>query len=177
MLITEAQFDNNLDLPVALPSTEVKQGDWLTIATVLLEAPAVLTYQFATLQMLGTSIPSVLSIDASNKINPSLDLAFLGLYLNFDDTTHPANQSALDTLVVRDAGTQSQVCLSTLASQGQFVVNRTAAAIVVSAPGVYSWVIGNNMQASTEASPGVPPSTSIDFNLAATGSFRLTLVP
>lgn len=37
-LITRLQFDNNIDLPISLPATEIGAGDWLTIAAVKISA-------------------------------------------------------------------------------------------------------------------------------------------
>ena len=176
-LITEQTYATTLDLPINLPSTQLKQGDWLTVASVVISAPMQLVYTALTLQMTGTTINSVLDVAQSNKINPSLDLAFLGVFLNFDDTTHPANQTALDVLIIRDAQMLALDCVPVTATQGQLISTRTAAPLTFETPGVYSWVIANNMKPSTDANPAIPVSTSIDFNLCATGTVRLQLAP
>lgn len=43
MLLTEQRLNTVIDLPIALPVTKVQAGDWITVATVELIAPAKLT--------------------------------------------------------------------------------------------------------------------------------------
>ena len=39
--LTEAKLVNIVDNPVALPATEIKQGDWLVLATIKIASPMV----------------------------------------------------------------------------------------------------------------------------------------
>ena len=44
--LTEAKLVNIVDNPVALPATEIKQGDWLVLATIKIASPMILRYRF-----------------------------------------------------------------------------------------------------------------------------------
>ena len=176
-LLTEDTLSHVIDLPISLPAMTLKQGDWLTVATVKLVSPMRLRYRFLTLQMMGASITNISDIGDSNRVSSAIDLAFLGLYLNFDNTAHPATQSAIDIVQVRSALDGSATCIPLSQVQGQFVTVRTAAEVIATTPGIYSFVIGNNMKENPSSTGPIPQTTSIDFNLAVTGSVRLELLP
>jgi hypothetical protein len=53
------------------------------------------------------------------------------------------------------------------------LAQRTSPSIVAVTPGVYSFIVANNMQASSTSS--VPTTASIDFKLCASGMARLEL--
>lgn len=176
-LITDNTLAQTIDLPVALAATEVKQGDWLTIASFVITAPMRLRYKFMTFQMLGASITNLSDIGNANKINDSQDLATIGLYLNFDHTTHPALQNAIDLVQIRNAYDLAATCIPVSQIQGQFITVRTAPEIVATTAGVYTFVIGNNMKENSDPNGPIPQSTSIDFNLCVTGAVRIELLP
>jgi hypothetical protein len=169
--LTENTIAKTLDLPINLPATELKMGDWLTVATIKLVYPMKLAYRFMTLQMLSSSVSTDL-ITAVNKVSPSLDLAFLGLYLNYS-SGHPGTQPALDVVKIRETESAAVDCVPVNELSGQFITVRTEPLVEYTTPGVYSFILANNMQASSESA--IPTTTSIDFRLCATGQVRLYL--
>jgi len=169
--LTENTLSKTLDLPINLPSTELKMGDWLVVATIKLVYPMRLSYRFMTLQMLSSSVDTT-TIVTANKISPSLDLAFLGLYLNYS-SGHPGTQAALDVIKIRESESASVDCVPVNEISGQFITVRTEPLVQYTTPGIYSFILANNMQASTEST--IPTTTSIDFRLLATGQVRLEL--
>jgi len=170
-LLTENVLSNTLDIPVNLPATEVQMGDWLVVATVKLVAPMRLTYQFMTLQMLSSSVTTS-DIVAANMIVPALDYAFLGLYRDYS-SGHPALSPALDIVRIRQNATITGDCIPITDTLGQFITSRSSPVLTFTTPGVYSFIVANNMQASSQSA--IPTTTSIDFKLCATGQIRLEL--
>jgi len=73
----------------------------------------------------------------------------------------PGAAGGYDTLTAFDIGTYSRDITSS---------------IVLTDSGVYSWILTNNMQPSTDTTPVIPPSTSIDFRVAVTGCVRMELL-
>jgi hypothetical protein len=169
--ITENSLAKTLDIPINLPSTELKMGDWLIVATIKLVYPMKLKYRFMTLQMLSSNVATS-DILTVNKISPSLDLAFIGLYLNYS-SGHPGTQPALDVVKIRENESANVDCIPVNELSGQFITVRKEPLVEYTTPGVYTFIIANNMQASTEST--IPTTTSIDFRLVATGQVRLEL--
>lgn len=156
--ITEQKLSNVLDLPIALPATNLKIGDWVVVAVTKLVVPMRLTYTVANLQLLTASV-DVADITAGNKIFGNLGLVYLTMRLNYGSGT-PGAAGGLDVLVADSLGTFTR---------------DTSAPVVTIAPGLYSWIVANNMRASTDTVPVIPTSTSIDFRTAVTGTVRLEL--
>ncbi|MHC4332503.1 MAG: hypothetical protein ACYSUV_01985 [Planctomycetota bacterium] len=169
--LTETTLAKTLDIPISLPATEVRQGDWLVVATINVVSPMKLVYQYLTLQMLSSSVSTNL-IATENKVSPALDLAFIGLYRNYL-SGYPGTQPALDIVKIRESATTETDCIPVNQLSGQFITVRTSPVIEYTTPGVYSFIIANNMQASSSSS--VPVTTSIDFRLSVTGMIRMKL--
>lgn len=157
--ITENQLSNTVDIPVALPATSLRMGDWLVVAAVKVIAPMRLTYRYANLQLLSANVDMSL-ITSGNKIYGNLGLVYLALRYNYTNGS-PGAAGGLDVLVNSSVGD---------------VTRDTAVSIVMTEPGVYSWVLANNMRPSTDVSPLISPSTSIDFRAAVTASARFELI-
>jgi hypothetical protein len=170
-LLTENKVAKTLDIPVNLPATELKMGDWLVVSSVKITAPMKLTYWYMTLQMLSSTVSIVDIVDA-NKISPALDLAFLGLYRDYS-SGHPSATPALDVVRIREAVSAVGDCIPITDALGQFIVVRSSPVLYFTTPGVYSFIIANNMQASSSST--IPATTSIDFQLCVTGQIRLEL--
>lgn len=168
--LTENTLAKTLDIPINLASTELKMGDWLTVATIKLIYPMKLKYRFMTLQMISSSV-STSDIVTGNMVSPSLDLAFIGLYLNYS-SGHPGTQPALDVVKIRESLNTSN-CIPVNEVAGQFITVRTEPLVEYATPGIYSFILANNMQASSEST--IPTTTSIDFRLVVTGQIRLEL--
>lgn len=156
--ITENQLSNMMDVPVALPATDLRMGDWVVVSTVKVVAPMRLTYRMANLNVMLATVDTAL-VTNGNKIYGNLGLAYLALRLNYS-TGSPGAAGGLDVLVANVLGITSR---------------DASTSVVVTVPGIYSWIVANNMQPSTDTVPLIPTSTSIDFRLAVTGTVRLDL--
>jgi len=126
-LMTESKMRETLDLPVALPTTEILMGDWIILASIKLVSPQRLTYRYANLHLLSANVDTAL-IGSSNRVNPSLGIAFLGLYYNYV-SGHPGSVSSLDTLPLSSVGV---------------VYRSTASPFYFVEPGTYSFIVANN---------------------------------
>lgn len=156
--LTENQLTNTQDMPIALPSTDLRMGDWVVIASIKIVTPMTLTYKVANLQLSASTVDPDL-ITAGNKIYGNLGLCYLTLRKDYISGS-PGEAGAYDALVSNGLGITSR--------DPSVTVQLTAA-------GVYSWIVANNMQPSTDTTPVIPVSTSIDFRLAVTASTRLTI--
>ena len=156
--LTENQLGNVMDLPVALSATDLRMGDWVVIAAVKVVTPVQLTYKLANLTVSAATVNTA-DITAGNKIYGNLGLVYLTLRKDYTSGS-PGVAGGYDVLVATDLGIYSR---------------DTSLGVIITAPGVYSWIVASNMQASTDAVPVIPTSTSIDFRVAVTGTVRLQL--
>ena len=148
-------------------------GDWVVVASVKIKEPMRLTYWYLTLQMLSSTVDTR-DITAHNMIGPSLDLAFLGLYRDYT-SGHPSGTPALDVVRIRENISTSGDCVQVTDTLGQFITVRSSPVLQFTTPGVYSFIVANNMQPSNDPLAVIPSTTSIDFQLCVTGSIRLEL--
>jgi hypothetical protein len=153
--LTENKLKNTVELPIALPATLLKQGDWVVVSTVKLVAPQRLSLRALTLQMLESTV-DIADIATANKVVPNLGLAYFVLRKDYVSGA-PGTSGALDYLKLDDIG----------------AVSRSTVPTIVTTPGNYSIICVNNMQASTSST--ISTSTSIDFKILMTGQFRLEL--
>ena len=84
----------------------------------------------------------------------------MSLWLNYSSGNSPGDAGALDVLIANALGS-SQRDLSNV--------------VVLTQPGVYSWIIANNCQPSSDPSATLNPSVSIDYTVTVTGQVRLDL--
>lgn len=155
--ITESTLANVADLPITIPVTELNQGDWLVVATIKVISPLSFSYRYLNISLISSSV-TVSSISNSNKIFGNQGLIYVALRKDYASGS-PGAAGALDVFGVNAIGTFARP---------------STPVITVTEPGVYSWVIANNMQPSS-TSP-VPTSTSIDFTAAVTGFARIELI-
>lgn len=172
-LLTESKVAKTLDIPVNLPATEVNMGDWLVVSSIKLTEPMKLTFWYLTFQMISSSV-DVRDIVDANKISPSLDLAFVGLYRDYS-SGHPSGTPALDVVRIRENISLTGECVPVTDTLGQFITVRSSPVLEFTTPGVYSFIVANNMQASSDVTAIIPSTTSIDFKLCVTGQIRLEL--
>lgn len=144
-----------MDLPVQLPATEIKQGDWLVIASVKILSPMQLRFRFLNAQLHSSTV-SIGDIGDVNKIYGNLGLAYVVLRKDYA-TGNPGAAGALETLNLSSLG----------------IASRDTTEAIYAEEGSYSWLIANNMKASDSSS--VPSSTEINFTLSVTGQVRLEL--
>ena len=155
--LTEARLDSVMDIPLSLPSTTLQQGDWLVVGSVQILSPMTLTYKFANLDLLDSTVDTT-QIQAVNKIFGNLGLVYLSLWLNYSSGSSPGAAGALDVLIA-----------SSLGSFQRDVTN----IVTLTTPGVYSWIVANNCQPSSDASSLINPSLSIYYTVTITGQVRL----
>jgi hypothetical protein len=153
--LTSSKLSNILDLPVQIPATEVKMGDWVVIGTIKIATPQRLRFRFLNLQ-LHTANVSISDITATNKILGNLGYAYVALRRDYS-SGNPGAAGALEVLNISEIG----------------LVERATDEAIYTTPGRYSWIIANNMQPSSTSN--VPTSTEINFRLSATGQVRLEL--
>ncbi len=153
--LTESKLQSIVDLPISLPDTTLKQGDYLVVATVGLVAGQRLSMRALNLQMLSSTVDNT-QVVASNLIVPNLGLLYAVLRQNYASGT-PGATGALDSILLTDLGVASKI----------------SPPVLLTAPGFYSLIVANNAQASTAST--IPSSTSIDFQVVVTGQFRLEL--
>jgi len=153
--LTENQLKNSVDMPIALPDTTIRQGDYLILSTVKLLAAQRLTLRAMALQLFASSV-DITHIDVTNKVVPNLGLAYVVLRQDYQSGV-PGASGGLDFLYVDSVG----------------VALRSLTPVVLTTPATYSVIVANNMQSS--ATSAIPGSTSIDFKLIVTGQWRLEL--
>ena len=157
--LTEARLDSVMDIPISLPSTTLQQGDWLVVGSVQILAPMTLTYKFANLDLLDSTVDTT-QIKTVNQIFGNLGLVYLSLWLNYSSGSSPGAAGALDVLIA-----------SSLGSFQRDVTNT----VTLTAPGIYSWIVANNCQPSSDPSALINSSLSIDYTVNITGQVRLDL--
>lgn len=153
--ITDAKLRSTVDLPIALPNTTLKQGDYLVVATVKLGTAMRLTLTSMNLQVL-TSTVDVSKVDPTNLVVPNLGLVYVVLRQDYASGT-PGATGALDYIFLTGVG----------------VVSRTQVPVVLTTPANYSILVANNTQPSTTSE--ISSSASIDFEVIVTGQFRQEL--
>lgn len=153
--LTENQLAATLDIPIALPSTELRQGDWLVIATTKVVTPMRLRFRYLSLSLLSCTVNTSL-ISNSNRIYGNLGFVYIALRKDYSGES-PGSADAQDIVSVTALGTY----------------NRPDTELVLDAEGAYSWIIANNMRAN--ASSSIPTDTDINFRVAVTGMARLEM--
>jgi hypothetical protein len=153
--LTTSRLTNIIDLPVQLPATEIKMGDWLVVASIKIAEPMRLRYRFLNFQ-LHTSSVEMSDIAATNKILGNLGYAYVALRRDYS-AGNPGAAGGLEVLNISEIG----------------LVERTNVETIFSTAGRYSWIVANNMQPSS--SSDIPTSTEINFRLSITGQVRLEL--
>lgn len=154
--LTERKLSNTLDVPVNLPTAEIKMGDWLVIATVKIVAPTRLTYRMMNFNFVSSTV-ALANITPDNKIVPNFGLCYVGLFFNYV-SGDPSTLPALDVVQANNFG----------------IVERTATPIVTATEGTYSWLAVNNIQISDQNSL-LGAGDSADFTLGCVGQSRIEL--
>ncbi len=157
--LTEARLDSVMDIPLSLPSTTLQQGDWLVVGSVQILSPMTLTYKFANLDLLDSTVDTT-QIQAVNQIFGNLGLVYLSLWLNYSPGSSPGAAGALDVLIAP--------------ALGSFQRDVTKL-VTLTTPGIYSWIVANNCQPSSDPSSLLSASLSIDYTVIITGQVRLDL--
>lgn len=156
--MTENMLSNVVDIPIALSSTDLRMGDWIVLATTKIVEPMRLVYRVCNLTLSGATVDPD-DITAGNKIFGNLGLVYIAMRKDYT-SGNPGEAGGLDALVATGLDTFSRNVLLP---------------VTITAPGIYSWIIANNMQPSTDTTPVIPTSTSIDFRVTANGVARIEL--
>jgi hypothetical protein len=154
--LTETKLSNTLDVPISLPTTEIKMGDWMVLSTISIVAPTQVTYRMLNLSFSNTTVP-LTNILAANLIVPNFGLCYVGMYYNYT-SGDPSGLSTLDILSTNALG----------------VISRTATPVVTTQPGTYSWIAVNNVQFSSQNAL-LTISDSADFTINVVGQARIEL--
>lgn len=157
--LTESRLDGVMDMPIALPSTNLQQGDWLVMSSIQVLQPMVLTYKFLNLNILSSPIDPT-QVVAANLIFGNLGIVYVALWLNYVQGTSPGSSGAIDVVTATDIGTFSRDVTNV---------------VTLTQPGLYTWLVANNCQPSDDPTAIIDPSISIDFVLSVTGQARLDL--
>lgn len=157
--LTANKLSNVIDHGICLPATELRQSDWLILASVKIAEPMKLRYRFMNLYVINSTV-NVSDITSLNKIFGNLGLAYVSLRLNYVSGS-PGEGGGIDVLVADDLG----------------VFQRPTAELILTTPGVYTWLLASNMKASSEEGSLISPTTPIDFNVSVNGALRLELDP
>jgi hypothetical protein len=157
--LTISKLNNVIDHGICLPSTELRQSDWLILASVKVVEPMKLRFRFLNLNIISATV-NVSDITSLNKIFGNLGLAYVSLRLNYISGS-PGEGGGLDVLVGDTLG----------------IFNRTTGELVLTTPGVYTWLLASNMKSSSESGSIIPATTPIDFNVSVNGALRLELDP
>jgi hypothetical protein len=148
--ITSEQLQRIIDLPVSLPLTTLDPSEWLVISSVTLVSPERMILKWLQSEILiladiyGTVNTATSSPNADGQCvflgggatlnTPSLGLAFIGLYRDFDPLKQPSSQAAQEAPLV--VGTSSS--LPPIAGV------RATTPTTYTDPGTYSFVVVNN---------------------------------
>lgn len=153
--LTENQLASTLDIPIALPATELRQGDWLVIATTKIVTPMRLRFRYLDLSLLSCTVATS-QIGNINRIYGNLGFVYVALRKDYSGES-PGSAGAQDVFGVTALGTYA----------------RPGSEVLLDTEGTYSWVLANNMRA--DASSSVPTDTDINFRVAVTGMARLEM--
>lgn len=152
--LTENKLTTTYDLPVTMPATELRQGDFLVLATLKVTSGMRVTWKHVNINLISCSVNTGL-IAASNKIGGSFGFVYIALRKDYVNES-PGAAGALDIYGVSALGTYTRP---------------TTPEVLIVEPGTYSWLLANNMQPSNSSS--VPASTRIDFTAVVSGTARV----
>ena len=168
--LTQDQLDQQLDLPVQLPLTDLQAEQWLIISTFELVSPQAFTLRWLQLQLIamsavyGSGSTIVVAPDSvgncvfpaqgPNLVVPTLGLAYVGLYNAFDPLHQPSFQAAQEAPLY--------IPYNAELLPPQYAV-RSLSPTIYAAAGVYSFVVVNN---TTNQLQSVSVSGQVRVNLA-----------
>ncbi len=152
--VTTAQLVDRLDLPIALPSSELKPNNWLVLATFKVQAPMQLTFRYLQLQI-SDNVLVGLTDTASKLVEPGRGLAYIGIFKNYDGSAPNSNSSL--------QGTSNDVVFGETSG----IFSRITDSPLVITPGTiaesYSFVVVNNT-ANTNLTVSVNGQIRLDLS-------------
>lgn len=149
--LTQDQLDQQLDLPVQLPLTDLPADQWLVVSTFEINTPQAFSLRWLQLHLIAQSAVGstggavVVTPDSSGNcvfpaqgpslVVPTLGLVYVGLYSNFNTLQPPALQAAQEAPLY--------IPYNAALLPPQYAI-RSLTPTAYSSPGVYSFVIVNN---------------------------------
>ena len=171
MFLTTQQLESVIDLPISMPSTLVRSGDWLVVASFNLQSGQTLTYKDMNLAVLSASIAGVdlpLADQCSQfnikLINNSYGISYVGIAKNFSVTSDPQD--------VTWVGTAADVVSAN--SVGMYTRPSSATQLEISESGLYSVVVVNNCE-STTSTTTTSQLYNVDLKTVISSQIRLNL--
>lgn len=148
--LTSSFLENKGDLPIALPTTKLRRGDWLVLATLKLQPPMQLQFRDLQLSLIQAVVDPTLT---SVLVAPARGLAYVAIFKDYA-------QSDPATMIPQGSSTDVVSISATGVSQR----DPSAAPLVISpaAPSTYSVLLVNN-------------TTGTDLQLSVNGQLRLDL--
>jgi hypothetical protein len=168
--LTQEQLDQQLDLPVELPLTDLPPNQWLVVSSFRLDSPQAFTLRWLQLHLIamdpvdsqGNTV--VVAPDAQGNcvfppqgpvlVTPGLGLCYLALYRAFDPTKQPSFQAAQEAPLFIDFVPNLLPPLYAI---------RSLTPTTYSPAGVYSFVVVNNTENQLES---LAVSGQVRVNLA-----------
>jgi hypothetical protein len=140
--LTESELGRRHNIPIALSLTRVKQGDWLLLTSIRLQAGMALSYRWLQLQLVDVLItPGTTPANADpcavvepTLINPALGYAYVAIFKAFNVNAAPA------TLAY--TGTGADIVIAT--GTGIFTRDVAKPPLELTEAADYSWVLVNN---------------------------------
>jgi hypothetical protein len=168
--VTLDQLDQQLDVPVQLPLTDLPANQWLIVSTFRIDTPQAFTLRWLQLHLIEmeavgstgavvVTTPNaqgecVFPAQGPNLVVPTLGLVYVGLYTGFDDQQVPSFQAAQEAPLY--------IPYNAALLPPQYAI-RPLAPTTYAAAGVYSFVIVNN---TTNQLERVSVSGQVRVNLA-----------
>lgn len=152
--ITEKQIADRLDLPVALPTTEVKRNNWLVVATFKIQSPMQLTFRYLQLQLVDFTTVGTSGVTL---VESGKGMCYVGIFKNYDGTSPSGNPNL--------QGTLNDVVIASAA--GVVSRNPDNASLVLTGgavPESYSFVLVNNTT-NTDIRANINGQIRLDLNI------------
>jgi hypothetical protein len=171
MFLTTQELESIIDLPISMPSTLIRSGDWLVVATFSLSEGQTLVYKDMNLTVTSASIAGV-DLPLGNQcnqfniklLNNSYGISYIGIAKDFSATTDPQS--------VTWVGTAADVISAS--SVGTYVRASSATELEITEPGFYSVVIVNNCE-STTSTVTTSQLYNVDLKMIVSSQIRLKL--
>lgn len=100
-LITQKTLDDRIELPVALPLTDLEKADWIIVATMKIVYPAKLYFKW-----LNLMLTTVVGTDTTTMVNSGRPgMAYVGIFKDYNVSTLPdpgslQNEGTTDDLII-----------------------------------------------------------------------------
>jgi len=171
MFLTTQELESVIDLPISMPNTLLRSGDWLVVASFNLAEGQTLVYKDMNLTVISASIAGV-DLALGNEcnqfniklLNNSYGISYIGIAKDFSVTTDPQS--------VAWVGTAADVISAV--SVGTYTRPSSAIELLITESGIYSVVLVNNCE-STTSSVTTSQLYNVDLRMVVSSQIRLKL--